>query len=355
MLERRRFTVHERAVRLVFAATAMLFAFLVAAPAVAHTVGVSRGEYRAVPAGLEVSLTFARSELAAFDGEARVVDGIEVRTSTPCTAGLEKTAALERDGVEIRALFRCRSPGPMRMSLAPLLRELGRGHRHEAIVLPTGASKLLFEAEPDLVVETNVPGAESAGDASGAETRSTSLIGFVRLGIEHILTGFDHLVFLLGLVVVGLGTKRTILVASAFTLAHSISLAACTLGAWTPPSSIVEPAIALSIAYVGIENLVTRNHQRRAWLAFAFGLIHGFGFASVLSDTEFRGAELALALGGFNAGVEIGQCLALALLLPLVALSKTRPTYERYGVRAVSVAVAAMGAVWFVARVSGST
>jgi hypothetical protein len=336
-------------VRLVVAAIAMLFILLNAAPSNAHTVGVSRGEYRQVPAGLELSLAFARSELAPLGIESRVVDHIDVRTREPCSAERARTKLLERDGVEIGAFFRCRSPGPIHVSIAPLLRELGRGHRHEATTLPSRASTLLFEGESELVVETTEP----PPGAVPKEPRSSSLIGFVRLGIEHILTGYDHLVFLLGLVVVGLGTKRTILVASAFTLAHSLTLAASTLGAWTPPSSIVEPAIALSIAYVGIENLVSKSHERRAWLAFGFGLIHGFGFASVLSDTEFRGTELALALAGFNAGVELGQLLVLALLLPLIALASARPAFARYGMRAVSAGVAAMGALWFVVRVSG--
>jgi hydrogenase/urease accessory protein HupE len=336
--------------RFVVASAAMLVVLLVAGRSSAHTVGISRGEYRAVPAGLEVSLAFARSELTAIGGASHVVDRFEVRTSAPCNPELTKAVMLERDGVELQALFRCRSPGPIHVSLAPLFRELGRGHRHEATTLPNGVSTLLFEGEPELVVRTTE---SPPGSTAEAEQRPTSLFGFVRLGIEHILTGYDHLVFLLGLVIVGLGTQRTILVASAFALAHSLSLVACTLGAWTPPSSIVEPAIALSIAYVGVENLVSKSHERRAWLAFAFGLIHGFGFASVLSDTDFRGVELALALAGFNAGVELGQLLVLALLLPLIARARARPAFTRYGVRPVSVGVAAMGAVWFVVRVTG--
>ena len=352
------------AVRLVVAAIAVLFILLVAAPSNAHTVGVSRGEYRRVPAGLELSVAFARSELAPLGIESRVADYIDVRTREPCSAERARTRLLERDGVEIGVFFRCRSPGPIHVSIAPLLRELGRGHRHEATTLPSRASTLLFEGESELVVETTESPSGAASEhpkgwdfaappgAVPKEPRSSSLIGFVRLGIEHILTGYDHLVFLLGLVVVGLGTKRTILVASAFTLAHSLTLAASTLGAWTPPSSVVEPAIALSIAYVGVENLVSKSHERRAWLAFAFGLIHGFGFASVLSDTEFRGTELALALAGFNAGVELGQLLVLALLLPFIAFASPRPAFTRYGMRAVSAGVAAMGAVWFVVRVT---
>ena len=333
--------------RLWLAAAATLFALLLALPATAHTIGVSRGEYRRVSAGLEVSLVFAQSELAVLEVGPAVTRRIDVRSNTPCSATVTSVRPLERDGLQLDALFRCSGAGRIRVSLLPLLRELSRGHRHEAIHLPSGASTLLFEAHPELVLEPEA----SPVAAPSAGSHTTKGLGFVRLGIEHILTGFDHLVFLLGLVVVGLGTRRTIVVASAFTLAHSLSLVACTLGAWTPPSSVVEPAIALSIVYVGIENLVARSHERRAWLAFAFGLVHGLGFASALSDVEFHGIDLFVALAGFNVGVELGQLFVLALLLPLIGRALVSPTFTRYGLRAVSVGVAAAGALWFVTRV----
>ena len=337
-----------RAVRLLLAAMVLLLTGFFAAPCGAHTVGVSRGEYLRVPAGLRASLTFARSELSALGNESRVANRIEVRSAAPCSAELAKIVPGERDGVQVEVLFRCTDAGPIRVSLAPLLRELTRGHRHEATTLPSRASTLLFEAHAELVVDAE---ASPPSGAPHAEAPATSFFDFVRLGIEHILTGYDHLVFLLGLVVIGLGTKRTIVVASAFTLAHSVSLAASVIGSWTPPGSIVEPAIALSIAYVGIENLVAKNHARRTWLAFAFGLVHGLGFASALLGVEFRGPELFGALVGFNAGVELGQLLVLALLLPLVAAVLARPAFARNALRAVSVGVAASGAVWFVTRV----
>jgi hydrogenase/urease accessory protein HupE len=327
---------------------------LVACTCHAHAVGVSRGDYRRVSDGLEVRLVFSRSELTGLGDETRVVQGIEVRTgvaattaSTPCRAEATSSRALENDGLELDARFRCpNASGPLTLSLAPLLSELSRGHRHQATLLPNGASELLFEGHARLVVPAV---AETAPEAA-----TSSLLGFIRLGVEHILTGYDHLIFLLGLVVVGLGTRRTLVVATAFTLAHSLSLAASVLGVWTPPSSLVEPAIALSIAYVGIENLVSERHERRAWLAFGFGLIHGFGFASALSGVRFQGLELARALLGFNTGVELGQLLVLGLLLPLVALLTARPAWARPAVRGTSVAVALAGMLWFVSRVAGS-
>jgi hypothetical protein len=335
-------------IRFALAALLLLVVGFVATPALAHTVGVSRGEYRRVPEGLRASLTFARSELLVFGNERRAVDRIAVRGAAPCSAELTKIVSLEADGVEIEALFRCRDAGPIRLSLAPLFPELTRGHRHEATALPSGASTLLFESQPELVVEKE---ASAPAGAPEVEAHAASVLGFVRLGIEHILTGYDHLVFLLGLVIVGLGIQRTIVVASAFTLAHSVSLAVSVLGSWTPPSSVVEPAIALSIVYVGIENLVATRHERRTGLAFAFGLVHGFGFASALSSVRFRGLELFGALLGFNAGVELGQLLVLALFLPLVGVTLARPAFARYALPAVSVLVAASGAVWFALRI----
>ena len=333
-------------VRASLALAPALLAWFVAAPCSAHTVGVSRGEYRRLPAGLDVSLSLAEREVAALGGD--VAKRIAVRSRTPCRLEHSTSRALPRDGVQIDARFRCDDSGRIQLSLEPLLRELARGHRHEAVSLPSGASTLLFEAHPELVLEA---GAEGPAGGPEAESKAVGALGFVRLGIEHILSGLDHLVFLLGLVVVGLGTKRTIVVASAFALAHSMSLAACVLGAWTPPSSIVEPAIALSIAYVGVENIVARSHERRARLAFAFGLVHGLGFASALADVKFRGVELVLSLAGFNAGVELGQLFVLALLLPLVGMLLARPAFARHGVRVISAGVAASGALWFVTRV----
>jgi hydrogenase/urease accessory protein HupE len=331
------------------AVTLALIVALVALPCRAHAVGVSRGEYRAVAAGLELELTFAASEVLGLGHASKWLERIEVRNDAPCSAEWSRVEPLDRDGVRITAWFRCSGAGALSVSLAPLFRELARGHRHEAIVRPSGASTLLFEAQPELVLEA-APQNPSVvpGPPTGAP-RTTSFFGFVRLGVEHILTGYDHLVFLLGLVVIGLRTKRTLVVASAFTLAHSLSLAASVLGLVSPPSAIVEPAIALSIAYVGIENLVRRRHERRAELAFVFGLIHGFGFASALEDVEFRGFELLVALGGFNSGVELGQLVVLAALLPLVRLVRARPAFARLAIPAVSAAVAVSGAVWLVA------
>ena len=149
---------------------------------------------------------------------------------------------------------------------------------------------------------------------------------YLHLGIEHIFTGYDHVAFVFGLLAVagaaGLrrGARRILGVVTAFTLAHSVTLIASALG-WVQLSPrIVEPAIALSIVYVGVENMVNREPQHRFALTFGFGLVHGFGFASVLKEIGLPQKGLLLSLVSFNVGVEIGQLVVVAAVLPLLAL-----------------------------------
>ena len=315
----------------------------------AHPVGVSRGEYRALERGLDVRLTLSRSELAGLDDEGSIVERLRVRANSGCRGKLERRTDLERDGVELAARFECGEKGPFHVSLAPLLAELARGHRHEARVLPDGTTTLVFETEPEFVVQ-----AAGSTEPERRDGAVRTFAGFVRLGFEHILGGYDHLVFLLGLVVVGLGTRRTVVLASAFTLAHSLSLALAALGVWRPPSVCVEALIAFSIVYVGVENLCGGGQERRAWLAFGFGLVHGFGFAGALAGARFQGFELARALLGFNGGVELGQLAVLALVLPLVNALRRAPVLARRVTHGVSAAVALSGVVWLVIRLDGA-
>ena len=171
------------------------------------------------------------------------------------------------------------------------------------------------------------------------------------LGIEHILTGYDHLVFLFGLIVVGGRLRSTIVALTAFTIAHSITLGLSALGVWSPGPSIVEPAIALSIAYVGVENWFVKNIDRRWLITFPFGLVHGFGFAGALREIALPAGQVPVALAAFNGGVEVGQLLVLAAIVPALALLRRRVWFASYGVQFASGIVAIAGAVWFVARI----
>ena len=185
-----------------------------------------------------------------------------------------------------------------------------------------------------------------------AEGLLAQLRSFLALGIEHIFTGYDHLLFLVGLLLLGGRFWSLVKIVTAFTVAHSVTLILAALGVIHVSSRIVEPAIALSIAYVGAENLFLKSTDRRWMIAFAFGLIHGFGFASILREMGLPKEGLVLSLLSFNVGVEIGQMAVVAVVLPIVLLVR-RQSWQRWAVNAASLAIAGMGLYWFVARVAG--
>jgi hypothetical protein len=186
-------------------------------------------------------------------------------------------------------------------------------------------------------------------DAPGGGARGTG--SFFLLGIEHILSGYDHLLFLLGLLLRGGGWLSLAKIITAFTLAHSVTLALAVLNVVTLPDRLVEAVIALSIAFVAAENLFLSPLASRRWLvSFCFGLVHGFGFSSALRELGLPAQGLLFSLFGFNAGVEVGQALVVAVVLPvLVVLRDTR--WERRMVLSSSLAILAVGLVLFVERV----
>jgi hypothetical protein len=175
--------------------------------------------------------------------------------------------------------------------------------------------------------------------------------GFVRLGMEHILTGYDHLLFLFALLAGAANFWQVLGIASMFTIAHSITLSLAVLELVHAPSAVVEPLIAVSIIWVAIENLLGAGDLwRRLAVTFVFGLVHGLGFADALSPLALTGWPLVDALAGFNLGVELGQIIAIALVLP-VMLVISRLTAPVLIYRYASLAVAAAGAYWLVERV----
>lgn len=176
--------------------------------------------------------------------------------------------------------------------------------------------------------------------------------GFLRLGIEHILTGIDHLLFLAALLIGAPGLLGALAIVTAFTVAHSVTLSLASLGLLQLPGALVEPAIAASIVWVALENLRPQRGGSRRWLvAFLFGLVHGFGFAGALTELELSGWRLGAALLSFNLGVELGQAAVVAALLPCLLWLRRRPG-EAQLARAASLALAAAGAFWFVERIA---
>jgi hypothetical protein len=172
---------------------------------------------------------------------------------------------------------------------------------------------------------------------------------FVLLGIEHILTGYDHIAFLLALVVVAPSFKAVLPIITAFTAAHSITLLLAALRVVSLNSRLVESAIAVSICYVAVENLFRKKATRRWLVAFCFGLVHGFGFASVLQTLIVGRANLVSSVVSFNVGVELGQLMIFAALLPLLRLLAALIQPRKITI-ATSAAIGLLGFIWVLER-----
>ena len=178
---------------------------------------------------------------------------------------------------------------------------------------------------------------------------SKRLFKFFKLGVEHIFLGFDHLCFLLALIVVA-QIRDLLKIITSFTIAHSITLVLAALDIVRLPARLVEAAVALTIVYVAVENLWPKPRPHRWALTFGFGMIHGFAFASVLEVLGLPSAGLIRCLLSFNVGVEFGQLVIVLLLLPVV-LQLGRGRYGPLFVRGISLSLALVGMAWFLDRV----
>jgi hydrogenase/urease accessory protein HupE len=178
--------------------------------------------------------------------------------------------------------------------------------------------------------------------------------GFVLLGIAHILSGVDHLLFLLCLVIPFLRLRQVVGIVSAFTVAHSFTLLGSAYGLapsgnWFPP--FVETAIAASVVYMALENIVGADLGKRWLVTGLFGLVHGFGFSYGLKENlQFAGTHLLVSLFSFNVGIEIGQIAVLGVMLPLLALVRRYVLPGRIGVIVLSALVAHTGWHWMIER-----
>lgn len=183
-----------------------------------------------------------------------------------------------------------------------------------------------------------------------ANSGTSSWFSFFKLGMLHILTGYDHLLFLFALLLRKQTFKQYAAIVTSFTIAHSITLSLAVLGVVTLPSRFVESVIAFSICYVALENIFRKQIRHRWSVTFAFGLIHGLGFASILKEMAIPKSHLAVALLNFNLGIEFVQLSIVLLLLPVLAyLFKLKSSRKivTYG----SYAIVTMGAIWLVQRV----
>ncbi len=189
---------------------------------------------------------------------------------------------------------------------------------------------------------------------------------YVREGVQHIMSGFDHILFLVSLLLPAVLVRSrdgwapapsfraafwdVFRVVTAFTIAHSITLTLATLGIVELPSRLVESAIALSVVLAALNNLFPVVGDGRWAVAFGFGLIHGFGFANSLADLGLPAGSLALSLAGFNVGVELGQLAIVMVFLPLAFFVRASWGYRRVALGAGSAAIATLAGLWFVGR-----
>jgi hypothetical protein len=342
-----------------WATLAALTALVITPPMVlAHTTSTGLATLTVEGAALTWRLTLVLTELpsdparlleAAAAGDVvsaeRVVGALRPRLTLPdgdevCRPGPARLqgSSVGDARVTVEVKWRCPWP-PGRLVLRDDSFDL-LGPHHRTLVRVEGAAlgqaALLPEAR-DVALDLG-PGA-----AQGTP-------GFFLLGVEHILTGFDHLLFLAGLLLGGGGPLTLLKIVTAFTIAHSLTLGAAVTGLVSVPSRVVEPAIAASIVYVALENVLRGGAvSRRCLVSFGFGLVHGLGFASALEPLNLPAWNLGLALFGFNLGVEAGQALVIAAVVPALLWARGRP-WQPSAARALSLVVAFVGAVWFVQR-----
>jgi hypothetical protein len=341
-----------------------------ALPAAAHQQSVSLAEVNVAADRATVRLRFAGADLAALLHLEQAPDGAYTQSgidavrpalvnltldayllSTPAGQCRREQAAAEvegSDGIVLTGTWICPAAIETLRVRVGFLEVFPSGHVHLAKVsFPDGqVSQRVVQAEvPGFEVERRVGFWAAAGR-------------FLQLGIEHIFTGYDHIAFLVGLLLLGGTFRELVQIVTAFTAAHSITLALATLSIVNPTPRVVEPLIAASIVYVAAENLWALRRGTRAstlrhrWmLTFAFGLVHGFGFASVLRELHLPRSGIAAALVTFNLGVEVGQVCIVALAVPLFALLRRTRWFDPLGVRVCSLAVGCLGLTWLVQRI----
>ena len=218
---------------------------------------------------------------------------------------------------------------------------------------PDDTTVVLVYRDGKLVDRTMLNGIHPA--ALLGENRTAVAGRFIEQGIFHIINGPDHILFILGLIIVGGSVRRLLSVVTAFTIAHSITLSLTVLGLTSLAPRFVEPLIALSIVAVAMVNLVRgRSDQEiRVWMAFSFGFFHGFGFAGALSEVGLPRQALGWSLASFNIGVEIAQACIVVLAVPVLEYIRRRnQDWSLVLIRAASVIIALAGGFWFVERIT---
>jgi len=356
-----------RAKAAVFPCGISLLISLLAAQAVAHPVPFTFADVRLESGALELTLVAHVFDVAhelQLDPPERMLDRAVLDAhGSQISALLQSRLRISVNGTQLRdSAWSAPEPLPDRQSIQLRARYPTEGVTGSVLVAarlfpydPNHQTFLNFYEGDDLTSQAILDRnhAEFEYFAGTRQGVMAVIRKFVPTGVHHILIGPDHLLFLVGLLLLGGSIRQLLLIVTAFTLAHSITLTLAALSLVTPPASIIEPAIALSIVYVGIDNLLVRGGRDvRGWIAFLFGFIHGFGFASVLREMGLPSRALGWSLFSFNLGVEIGQLFVVVIVASaLLTLRARNETAGRRLALAGSLAVAVMGAFWFIQRV----
>jgi hydrogenase/urease accessory protein HupE len=352
----------------------LLFSALPLQETAAHDPGLSSLTIRQRPDRVEAALTLAVKDAAQLtelddDHDGRVTQAEFARARSRLETTVARQLVLASDGKVAKAhVVRSRLEGNNNVEVdldfqaadssslevqSRLIASLPLGHRQYLQVQNSAGEPVL---EKLLSAATDRATAQFAANDANVSTLETgsSFANFMVLGVKHILTGYDHLLFLFALLVVARGFISSLGIITSFTIAHSITLAAATFNLAQIPSRVIEPLIAASIIFVGVENLLRSGVPKGRQVAtFGFGLIHGFGFASVFREMGIGAGTggIALPLFSFNLGVELGQIMVAAVALPVIWKLRANPLFIARWAPACSAAVVLLGSFWFVERV----
>jgi hypothetical protein len=400
--------------RRALAAAVLAIGFALGGDAFAHGRSLSYSSWRITADGAVVRVRIPRLELTRLAVDPVLEPGTQAHVTMllaehvrleshgkPCPAVVDPSPVPASEGwVHYEWVVKCEEPGEPVIA-STLLLDVAPSHLHFARVeMPDGAVReaVLSETETRFALG-------GAGDVATTNAAGTTLAGYVALGIEHIATGYDHVAFVLALLLLAASLREVAALVTGFTVAHSLTLALAVLGVVHPEATAVEALIGFSIALVAAENawllggrpravpvvivaslvalaaaslfgvgavgaatlaglalfsgchfgLLARDARParlRAAVAFAFGLVHGFGFAGVMAEMQLPAERLVPALFGFNVGVEIGQLAIVALVWPLLRLlarTVAGPRVAEIG----SAAICGLGVFWFVTRAFG--
>jgi hydrogenase/urease accessory protein HupE len=334
----------------------------------AHDPLLSAAELRIARGGVAVHLSFVPADLESLisadsnkDGktsvdelttgrsrvEALAVESVEVSFDGQVAAARQVTVEVGEGGtVEFDLWFAADAISQI-LFRSSVIQRMPRGHRQYLVVKDEAGRQLV-----ERVLDSKADSLElNLAQMTGLSKKPASFRQFVSLGVLHILTGYDHLIFLVGLLVAGATFREVARIITSFTVAHSITLGLATFNLVAIPSSIVEPLIAASIVYIGVENLFRRERKWRWLLTFGFGLVHGFGFALALRELGIgSNGGAAVSLLSFNLGVELGQIAIAAALLPVIWKLRKRPLFVTRCAPVCSVLISFAGAFWLIER-----